>query len=129
MTRELIEKIKLIDYKFDEKHRTNPFTLDAYIEGWKHCKSEMLEIIESYKPKVLNEPNDIGYWWFYDDREEEWFPVFIHVPGAVIVNIDSDRWIKADTSIFPTKNQNELIEIAKTGHEVVSDTVNRQGGK
>ena len=88
-----------------------------------------IKIIESYKPKVLNEPNDIGYWWFYDDREEEWFPVFIHVPGAVIVNIDSDRWIKADTSIFPTKNQNELIEIAKTGHEVVSDTVNRQGGK
>jgi hypothetical protein len=103
MSKELMEMLKLMDYKFDEKHRTNPFTLDAYIDGWKHCKSEMLEIIESYKPKVLNEPNDIGYWWFYDDREEEWFPVFIHVPGAVIVNIDSDRWIKADTSIFPMK--------------------------
>ena len=103
MSKELMEMLKLIDYKFDEKHRTNPFTLDAYIDGWKHCKSEMLEIIESYKPKVLDQPDSKGWWWVYDDIEEEWFPVFILVPGVVIVNINCDRWIKADTSIFPMK--------------------------
>jgi hypothetical protein len=69
MTRELIEMVKLIDYKFDEKHRTNPFTLDAYIEGWKHCKSEMLEIIESYKPKWIESPDKKGFWWFLSPDE------------------------------------------------------------
>jgi len=70
MYEELIEKIKLIDSKFDEKHRTNPFTLDAYIEGWKHCKSEMLEIIESCKPKVLDEPeSECGWYYFKKDKE------------------------------------------------------------
>ena len=98
MTRELIEKIESF-----RKKNIDIAPIREEIIGYNNAIDDVLKAIKSYKPKILNEPNDIGYWWFYDDREEEWFPVFILVPGAVIVNIDSDRWIKADVSIFPMK--------------------------
>jgi len=98
MTRELIEKIESF-----RKKNIDIAPIREEIIGYNNAIDDVLEIIGSYKPKVLDQPDSKGWWWVYDDIEEEWFPIFIHVPGAVIVNIDSDRWIKADTSIFPMK--------------------------
>jgi hypothetical protein len=98
MTRELIEKIESF-----RKKNIDIAPIREEIIGYNNAIDDVLKAIESYKPKVLDQPDSKGWWWVYDDIEEEWFPIFIHVPGAVIVNIDSDRWIKADTSIFPMK--------------------------
>jgi len=83
MSKELMEMLKLIDYKFDEKHRTNPFTLDAYIDGWKHCKSEMLETIESYKPKWIDNPDKKGFWWFLSPEETVSCATIIEMGGEL----------------------------------------------
>ena len=98
MTRELIEKIESF-----RKKNIDIAPIREEIIGYNNAIDDVLEIIGSYKPKVLDQPDSKGWWWVYDDIEEEWFPVFILVPGVVIVNINCDRWIKADTSIFPMK--------------------------
>ena len=103
--KELIEKIKAEEqfvYCFDSTVTDNEKKLRSEFNKGLH---KAIKIIESYKPKVLDQPDSKGWWWVYDDIEEEWFPVFILVPGVVIVNINCDRWIKADMSIVPTKNQ------------------------
>ena len=113
MSKELMEMLKLIDYKFDEKHRTNPFTLDAYIDGWKHCKSEMLEIIESYKPKVLDQPDSEGWWWVYDDIGD-WRICQVHEGSGINGNDwdypmwadKGDKWIKVEVPEKETKGDN-----------------------
>ena len=67
MAKELIEKIKAEEqfvYCFDPTVTDNEKKLRSEFNKGLH---KAIKIIESYKPKVLDQPDSKGWWWVYDD--------------------------------------------------------------
>lgn len=87
MFKELIEKIKKMPVKEGEYWE--------YYEGWTEAIDEILKIIESYKPEVLDEPNAEGGWW--NTKSKEYVQVYESNDGFDYpVRCIGGKWIKTD---------------------------------
>ena len=93
MLRELIERIMGLRYSKEDDMKW----------CWDRCLDEVLKIIESYKPKVLDMPDSEGWWW--NNAIGDWRACRVY-EGSGINGNDWDypmwadkkgaKWIKAD---------------------------------